>query len=389
MENKFKLTKTLQLISWGLMAIGVITFVVGFLTDSEATWANYLLNNYYFLALAIGGTFWLAIQRISQSGWSSAYIRIPEAFANFIPVAAFFFIFMWIGFHHLYEWTHEEEVAHDNLLMHKSPYLNIPFFMIRMFVYFIVWILLTQVIRRISLKEDTISGLQPFETSEWYSKVYIFALAITFSLASFDWIMTIEPHWYSTIFSLKNFVMAFLHGTAAILLFVIIMNKYGYYKFLNNSHLSDFSKYLFILSIIWGYFWFSQYLLMWYANIPEETIYYVERIEGPWAPLFWLNIILNTGVPFVFLLSNYLAKSKTILGITVVLLMIGQWVDLYLQIMPGAKGHHHIGWIEVGTYLGYLGLFLCVVTWTLSKHPLIPVNHPYLEESTEHHLHEV
>lgn len=389
MENTFKITKTFKLITWGMIAIGIITFVLGFIYNPETTWANYLLNNYYFLALAIGGTFWLALQRISQSGWSSAYIRIPEAFANYIPIAALFFLFMWIGFHHLYEWTHEEEILHDEILQHKTPYLNIPFFMIRMVIYFAAWIILTQMIRRVSLKEDLIDGIRPFETSEWYSKIYIFVLAITFSMASFDWIMSIEPHWYSTIFSLKNFVMGFYHGSAMIVLAVIILHKYGYFKFLNNSHMIDFSKYIFILAIIWGYFWFSQYLLMWYANIPEETIYYVERIEGPWAPLFWLNIILNTLVPFVFLLSNYLAKSKTVLGITVVILMIGQWIDGYLQIMPGARGEHHIGFIEIGTYIGFLGLFTWVIARTLSKHQLVPKNHPYLEESTKHHLHEM
>ncbi|MCF8233660.1 MAG: hypothetical protein K9G67_01975 [Bacteroidales bacterium] len=389
MENKFKITGAFKLISWGLIAIGLITFILGFIYHPESAWANYLLNNYYFLALAIGGTFWLAIQRITQSGWSSAYIRIPEAFANYIPLAAVFFVLMWFGFHDLYHWTHEKEVMQDEILQHKAPYLNIPFFVIRLIIYFAIWIYLTQKIRKVSLEEDRIDGMRPFEKSEWYSKVYIFALALTFTLASIDWIMSIDPHWYSTIFSLKNFLTGFYHGSALIVLIVIIMHKYGYYRFLNNSHMIDFSKYVFILSILWGYFWFSQFLLMWYANIPEETIYYVTRIEGPWSTLFWLNIILNTGVPFVFLLSNYLAKSKVILAITVVIIMIGMWIDLYLQIMPGARGEHHIGLLEIGSFLGYLGLFAWVVGRSMNKRALIPENHPLLEESTEHHLHEL
>lgn len=389
MENKFKITGTFKLISWALIAIGIITFILGFIYHPESAWTNYLLNNYYFLAIAIGGTFWLAIQRITQSGWSSAYIRIPEAFANYIPLAAVFFVLMWFGFHDLYHWTHEKEVLQDEILQHKAPYLNIPFFVIRLIIYFAIWIYLTQKIRKVSLEEDRIDGMQPFEKSEWYSKVYIFALALTFTMASIDWIMSIDPHWYSTIFSLKNFLTGFYHGTALIVLIVIIMHKYGYYKFLNNSHMIDFSKYVFILAILWGYFWFSQFLLMWYANIPEETIYYVTRIEGPWSTLFWLNIILNTGVPFVFLLSNYLAKSKVVLGITVVIIMIGMWIDLYLQIMPGGRGEHNIGWLEIGSFLGYLGLFAWVVGWSMSKRALVPENHPLLEESTEHHLHEL
>ncbi len=391
MNNEFKLTKTFRLIALVLIAIGIITFVIGFIYNPEKTWGNYLLNNYYFLALAIGGTFWLALQRITQSGWSVGYFRIPEAFGNYIPIAFIFFVLLFIGFHHLYEWTHHEVVEHDHVLEHKSPYLNIPFFMIRLVVYFVVWIIMTQILRRISLKEDELGGMAYFEKAEWYSKIYIFALAITFTMASFDWIMSIDPHWYSTIFSLKNFVSGFHHGAALIALMIIILNRFGYYKFMNNSHLIDLSKYIFILGIIWGYFWFSQYLLMWYANIPEETIYYVDRIEGPWAPLFWMNIILNTGVPFVFLLSNYLAKSRFILGVVAFILLIGMWIDFYLQIMPGAVGETQssIGLLEIGTFMGYAGLFLFIVFRTISKHPMVPESHPYLEESVKHHLHEV
>jgi hypothetical protein len=391
MKQNFKLSPKLLFLSGTLILIGIITFIWGFVSDSERTWANYLLNNYYFLSIAVGGTFWLALQRVSQSGWSSGFIRIPEAFANFIPVAAVLFIAMWIGFHHLYEWTHLEVVEQDPILAHKAPYLNIGFFMIRMIIFFVAWIIMTQLMRKVSRQEDLSEGLEPFEKNEWYSKVYIFILAITFSIATFDWIMSIEPHWYSTIFSLKNFLAAFYHGSATIVLIIIIMHKYGYFPFINRSHMIDLSKYIFILSIIWGYFWFSQYLLMWYANIPEETVYYVKRIEGPYSTLFWLDIILNTAVPFVVLLSNYLAKSKFILGLVAVVLMFGQWIDLYLQIMPGATHYkvHTIGFIEVGTYLGYLGLFILVVAWSMSKRPLIPLHHPYLEESTDHHLHEV
>lgn len=391
MNQDFKLTKTLKTISMGLIAIGIVTFVFGFIFNPEKTWGNYLLNNYYFLALAIGGTFWLALQRVTRSGWSVAYFRIPEAFGSYIPVAGIFILLMFFGFHHLYEWTHHEVVETDPILQHKAPYLNIPFFMIRLVFYFIVWIWLVSFLRKYSFREDEIGGMLNYERAEWYAKVYIFALLITFSMASFDWIMSIDSHWYSTIFSLKNFVAGFYHGSALIILIIIIMNKYGYFRFINNSHMIDLSKYIFILAIIWGYFWFSQYLLMWFANIPEETIYYVHRIEGPWAPLFWLNIILNTGLPFVLLLANYLAKKKIILGLTAFIVLIAFWIDLYLQIMPGAVGEEQsaIGFLEVGTFLGYTGLFLFVVFRSLSRHPLVPESHPLLEESVKHHLHEV
>lgn len=198
--------------------------------------------------------------------------------------------------------------------------------------------------------------------------------------------MSIDIHWYSTIFAVTNLVSAFYHASAFITLVVILLNEKGFFKFLNKDHLHDFSKYIYILGIIWVYFWFSQYLLMWYANIPEETIYYVKRVQGNWKILFYLNILLNWAIPFIVLLPNKACKNKTVLKTICLILIIGQWVDLYLQIMPGSVGEFHLGIIELGMFLGFLGLFIFIFAKTLRKASLIPKNHPYLEESMYHHI---
>ncbi|MBK8884582.1 MAG: hypothetical protein IPN67_20180 [Bacteroidales bacterium] len=194
--------------------------------------------------------------------------------------------------HDIYHWSDPEAVATDPVIAHKSAFLNIPFFFIRMAICFILWIVFTLILRKLSHKEDTFdksddSGIMAlFAKSELYSKVLAFIMAITFSLSAFDWIMSIDVHWYSTIFALKNLVAAFLHGVSILALIVFILHKRGYFPFLNKFHMHDFARYVFMLSIVWGYFWFAQFMIIWYGNIPEETIYYNVRWQEGWKVLF-------------------------------------------------------------------------------------------------------
>ena len=199
-------------------------------------------------------------------------------------------------------------------------------------------------------------------------------------------LMSLEVHWFSTIYAAKMFVSAFLHGSAVIALIVIILNRFGYLKLLNRSHLHDFTRYIFMLSIVWGYFTFSQFMLIWYGNIPEETIYYVRRTEGVFGILFYASIILNWFLPFLFLMPRKSSRSKMVMTPVILLLIVGQYVELYYEIWPIAVGRPTFGLIEIGSCLGYAGLFIWVVTTWLAKANLVPVNHPYLKESLTHHF---
>ncbi len=391
MEKQFKFVPKLRYATYALMGIGIIAIAIGFALDPQRGWVNMLVNNFYFLSLAIGASFFLALQYITQAGWSSAFKRIPESMSAYIPFAAIIMILLLFGMNSIYVWINPEAHGFDehslHLIHHKSPYLNVPFFIVRLVIYFAVWILMTRLLRRLSLKEDAVGGLENFRKSEFYSKVYIFTLALTFSLASFDWLMSIQPTWFSTIYSLKNFVSAFFHGSSIIVLIVLIMHHYGYFSFIGNAHWADFSKYVFILAIMWAYFWFAQYLLIWYANIPEETSYYVQRLTGKWKIIFYLNFILNWAVPFIILLPNYFARKKFILGGVICCLIIGQYIDIYEQIVPGTLGEVKIGFTEIGTFIGFAGLFIYVVLRTLSSASLIPEKHPLLQESLHHSGH--
>ncbi len=390
MKEQLKVSTTFRIITLILISIGAGTFIIGLLSDLETTWASYLITNYYFFSLAMGGAFFYVIQSISQSGWSSAFKRVPEAMMAYIPVAAVFFLLIYFGIHDLYHWSHPEAVASDALLQHKSPFLNVPFFMVRIMVFFALWIIFIRILRKLSLRQDAFDPTNQdgimvlFGKRELYSKIFLFILAITFSLSAYDWIMSIDAHWYSTIFALKNLVAAFLHGVSIITLIVFILHKKGYFPFLNKYHMHDFSRYIFMLAIVWGYFWFSQFMLIWYGNIPEETVYYYVRWQEGWKVMFYLEIILNWGVPFMLLLPVKASRNMTVITVVIVFLIIGQYVDLFVQVIPGTTGLLKFGLIEAGIFLGYAGLFALVVAIALSKAKIIPHNHPYLDESLHH-----
>ena len=394
--TRFTFSPGLRNTAFVLMGIGVLSVVYGFISDPTRAWANLLLNNLYFLLIALGASFFLALQYIAQAGWASAFKRVPEAMTKYVPFAAvIMLVIMIFGMEHLYVWVNPEAHTdildeHDlHLLHHKHSYLNTVFFIVRLVIIFASWILLQSYLHKLSLKEDEDkdNALKWFEKSHFWSKVYIFVYGITFIFAMIDWIMSIEPTWFSTIFAVKNFISAFYHGSAVILLIVLYLHSKGYFPFLNKSHVHDFSKYLFMLSILFAYTWYSQYMLIWYANIPEETIYYFYRRFEFSQTLFVANVIVNFAIPFIVLLPNRLAKNSKVLLAMIVVILAGHYIDLYNEIFPRTVLSPKFGIVEIGTYAGFWGLFIFVVGRALTKANIIPVNHPYLEESLHHHLH--
>jgi hypothetical protein len=386
MKESMKLTPAFIIFTGILIGIGFISVAWGFHLDPHRTWANYLLNNYYFLSVAMGGTFFFVIQYIAQAGWSSGFKRVSEAMMAWLPFAAVFFLLLYFGAQSIYHWSQPDAYKTDEFISHKSPFLNVPFFFARMLVFFALWIILARILRRFSLREDEEGGLKWFEKSEFYSKVFVFVLLITFSFAGIDWIMSIDADWYSTLFALKNVVAAFLHGSSILILIVLILNKRGFFPFLNKYHMHDFGRYLFMFAIIWGYFWFSQFMIIWYGNIPEETIYFAFRWQKGWQTLFFLDIIINWAVPFFVLLPVKASKNRVVIFIVILFLIVGQYIDLYQQVIPGTTGILQFGFIEAGMFLGYAGLFALVIGTTLSRAKIMPSNHPYIEESLNHHF---
>ncbi|WP_423129207.1 quinol:cytochrome C oxidoreductase [Gaoshiqia sp. Z1-71] len=389
MENHtFKLTKKFSTIAVAMIAIGLITLGISLVsgTGGERLAANLLLNTYYFLAIGLIGLFIVAAHTIAESGWHTSIQRIGEAMSTFIPVAGLLLLLLFVfgGVHLLYEWTHEDHL--DEILLKKVAYLNVPFFYGRFLVYFFVWISLAYFIRKNSVQLDLHGDLKYYRKMRILSAIFVVALAVTSVTSAWDWLMSIDAHWFSTLYGWYVFSSMLASGTAVLIVILFILQRMGYMNHINREHIHDLGKYLFGFSIFWTYLWFSQYMLIWYANIPEETIYFYERHKH-FSDVFYINLILNFIIPFFALMTRNSKRGSLILLPVAVIVFIGHWLDLYQLIMPGAVGGEKagIGLPEIGLTIGYAGLFLLVVFRSLTKAPLVPARHPFYKESLEYH----
>lgn len=385
MDLKFLYKRGWRVLFAILFVIGLAGIIYGLVNQPDRAWANILLNNYLFIMLSIGALFFYAVQYVTHSGWSALFQRIPLAAGIWLPVGALLMLVFYFGMHHIYEWTDPEAVAYDKLLQHKEPYLNVPFFYIRLIIYFVLWLALAWWMRKLSLRED-IKGTLHISKHVKASGAFLFAIVFTFTMASLDWIMSIDAHWFSTLFGLKNLLASIYYAVAFIILLLLWMQKQGYFPGMNEAHRHDFARYLFRLSIVWGYLWFTQFLIIWYANIPEATMYYKPRVQGDFRILFYVEFAINFVIPFLVLMNDKMARNKITLVAISILLLLGAWISIFLQILPGSLGTLQFGLIEILNFIGFLALYLYFVFSHLSKTPLIPLNHPYLEESKHRHL---
>lgn len=382
----FKLRDRYRNLAFLAVGLGGAALIAGLFLDPARAWANLLINNFYYLSLGLGALFFIAIHFLAGSSWWTVLRRIPEAMSSILPVTAVLMFVLIFGMHGLYHWSDHEAVLHDPILSAKAPYLNVPFFFARMAVIFAVWLLFAWLFRKNSRREDSAVDLTPHKSLVRTSALFIPAFALTFAVASMDWIMSLEPHWFSTIFSLYTFSGLFLHGIGVITLFAILLKERGYLKdFLNESHLHDLGKLIFGFSTFWAYIWVSQYMLIWYSNIPEETSYFITRTDPDWSWLFLLNLALNWLIPFVILMPRAAKRNPAVLKRICVTLLVGHWLDLYLMVMPNTVGKRWVGPLEILVALGYGALFFYVVGKALSRAPLVPQRDPYLMESLHHH----
>ena len=386
MERKFLFKNSYKIVFTFLMILGLASLIgagMVFKIDSSRIWANLLLNNVLFLAVALFGTFFIVIHTLGDAAWHLSIQRVPEAMSTFIPVSSLIMLIIIIGgSHDIYHWTHTEHL--DEILMGKKSFLNMPFFIIRLVVYFAGWSVLSFLIRKYSLRLDLNADLKNLKNMRILSGIFIVFFAITSSTASWDWLMSIDAHWYSTLFGWYVFASLFVSGISILILIVLFLKKKGYMDFVNEEHLHDLGKYLFAFSVFWAYLWFSQFMLIWYGNIPEETTYFVQRTQD-FKLLFWLNIGVNFIFPFLVLMTRGSKRIYFTMIIAAVVCFAGHWLDFYIMIMPGVLGTEAtINWFEIGITLGFLGIFLLITFWALSKASLLPKNHPYLQETFDY-----
>ncbi|MDP6629020.1 MAG: quinol:cytochrome C oxidoreductase [Candidatus Marinimicrobia bacterium] len=386
MNNRFKINQSL--FNWisGATAVGVLTLILGVLF-SERIWPNVLLAAWYITGIGFSGIMFVAIHYVSNAGWGVAIRRIPEAMFAALPIGFLLMILVVLGAHHIYEWTHLDVVAKDPILQGKQPWLNLTGFIIRIPIYFGLWFLFGKPILNHSRKQDEDGDASHSVKSMRWSAAFLYLGGIAFVIASFDWIMSVEPHWFSTIFGFYNFAGMFDAGLAFMIIVLIYLRRGGYLPELKNDHLHELGRYLFAFTTFWVYIWFSQHMLIWYANLPEETGYYLKRHFGSFGVLAVLNICLNWLIPFMILMFRKTKRSEKSLLLASFIVLAGHWTDLYMMIFPPLLDTDVpvFGLMEIGVVIGMIGVTMWVVLNKISKGNMIPVKDPYLEESLNLH----
>jgi len=368
----------------GLGAAGLLTWVVGLFLAPQRAWASLLLGNFYFLSLALCGLVFVALTYIFSAGWAVVFRRVPEAMSAYLPFGALVMLAIFLfGRATLYPWARPEAVALQPHLQHKAAYLNPPFFLLRLAVAFGLWLLFAHLLRHHSQRQDADGDLVHTRKNQAFAALFLLLFTATFILSSIDWLMSLEPEWYSTIFPLYAFAGLFMGGTAAMIVLVIQFQRRGLLSGVTHHHLYELARLLGAASTFWAYVWFSQYMLIYYTNIPEEAVYYVHRVTGARWLLFSLNLVLNWVLPLVILIPASTRRSAQWLLRVCALVLVGRWLDLYLLILPALGQPLRFGFPELFIPLGFLPLFVLPLVACFRKAEPVPRQDPYLIESVQ------
>ena len=345
---------------------------------------SYLAGFVYWLTLALGGLFFVLLHSLARSGWSVVVRRLAEHVMGTLPLFALLFLPVAFGMHDLFHWTHHDPVNPDPLLEHKAPYLNQGFFFVRAAIYFVVWTALAAFFWRSSARQDE-SGEQAITRRlQTYSAPGMVLFGVTLTFAAFDWLMSLEPHWFSTIFGVYVFAGCVVAIFSFLILVTLRLQAGGALESLvTGEHFHDMGKMLFGFVVFWAYIGFSQFMLIWYANIPEETFWFAMRWDEPtWQAV---SIFLAAGhfaIPFLFLISQPVKRNRLAMTVAAVWMLFMHYVDVYWLVMPTL--HHeafHLSLLDLTCWLGVGGLFFAAFGWLLQRGALVPVKDPRLPES--------
>lgn len=368
-----------------LAAVGAIVFVAGLVISPERAWMNLLLISILLLSVGLAGIVFVALSYVAGASWSVALRRVPEAMAMLLPAGGIGLLTVLFVHPSLYPWTNPS-VARE-MPAFRQWWLEPNFFRARAVLLLVAWTALGILIQRASRKQDEDGSARHTRRNVARSAFFLAFFGLTYWLATYDWIMSLQPDWASTIFGFYNFAGLFVSGLAVLVLVMAWLRRRAPLNgIITTQHLHDCGKLIFGFSTFWMYLWFSQYMLIWYAHIPEEAAYYAQRQQGMWASLLLLNVALNWALPFLALLPKRNKQSASVLVKVAVTLLAGRWLDLYLMISPPFLGPQpRFGPIEAGMIAGAVGLFAVVFLARFRSAAAVPVNDPYLLESLHYH----
>lgn len=353
-------------------------------------WSALYVAAFFFFMIGLGALAFYAVQYAAQAGWSPMLLRVMEAVSGYIIPGGIIMIILFLCagvFHlnHMFIWMDPEVVANDELIAGKASYLNVPFFLIRAVIYLGGWITYRHFARKFSLKQDDANDYYWHRKSFRAAAMFLVFFMVTESMMSWDWIMSVDPHWFSTLFGWYVLAGMMVCAITVIAMVTMYLKSRGYLEIVNDSHIHDLAKFMFGFSIFWTYLWFSQFMLYWYANIPEEVTYFITRIEN-YKLLFFGMIVMNFVFPLLLLMNSDYKRVNIFVIMAGIVILAGHYVDIYVMIMPATVGESwSIGLSEISSVLFFLGLFVFVVFTGLTKVPLIPKRNPLIEESKHFH----
>lgn len=381
----------LQTTQKGLLAVGVLALVASlagaFLGEGEGkrhAFHAYLVAYMFTLSLALGSLFFVMVQHITRAGWSVTVRRIAEnAMGVLFPWMVILFIPIAIGGEHLFHWMHHDPSVNDEILEGKIGYLNTTFFYVRAVAYFVIWGLLARYFRSKSLEQDRTGDATLSLKMSRVAAPGLLLFAITITFAAVDWIMSLSPHWFSTMFGVIYFGGSVMAALGFLALACLWLRSKGYLgSVVSREHYHDIGKLMFTFMVFWAYTSFSQFMLIGYANLPEETEWYLHRIQGGWNWVYMTLLIGHFLVPFAFLMSRHLKRNSATLAGASAFLLVMHWVDMQFQIMPSLHSHGpHFDWTDAASFIGVLGVFLGLTLRNIATSPLIPERDPRLGES--------
>lgn len=399
---EFKISNKSKKLTTVLIAVGVLFSVIGLFMNmheesiKQRILTNGLINSFYFLAIGLGAFFFLALQYATETGWYASIKRVIEAVAGFLPYGMIFLgvillIITLLDGAEIYLWMDSEFTSkgghhYDEIIAGKTPYLNKPFFWVRTLAYFATYYFFWNGFKKRSLLEDKVGGTEIHFTNYRKGAYFLVFFAVFSSSSAWDWIMSIDVHWFSTLFGWYVFAGMWCSAMTVLVLLTLYLKKNGYLPNVNENHIHDLGKWTFATSFLWSYLFFSQFMLIWYANIGEEVVYFMTRIEH-YKALYFGMFLINFAFPMLILMSRDAKRNAGILTFVGLLILAGHWFDVYIMISAGSLGARaSVGFFEVGLAVLCAGLFIRVILNNLTKAPLTPVNHPFLDESIHHEI---
>ncbi len=404
--EQFEVPASLKKWSMGLLIGGAIALVVGLATkgfssdehEKAVFWGTLMYNSIFWLLVTNASMFFICATTMAMGGWTTAIRRVPEAISTLVPIfgGITFVVLIYIVFidhnHHIYHWIDKEAVEKDPILKGKQGFLNPTFFLIWTTLTIALWSYLGMKMRQISSEADeapmnTESGYKYFVKNTKFAAAFLVWFGLTVgSTIPWLWMMSIDAHWYSTMYSWYTFASSFVSGMSLVALWLIYLKNKGYMAYATQEHLHDVGKFMFAFSVFWTYLWFSQYMLIWYANISEETVYFKHRVDGPYKGVFFLNIIINFLCPLLILMKRAVKRNYTLVTFMAVLIIFGHWIDFFQMVMGSISPDHvSLSWLDFGIAAFFVGMILFFVSKALAKKPLVPRYHPFFKESLIHH----